>query len=189
MAAPEPPPPVAIVASRYNATITDALVEGARRAYLARGGEATRLVVVPAAGAFEVPGLCAAAAREGFAVVVAIGCVVRGETSHDRHLASAVTGALADLATGSGVAVGLGVLTVDTIEQARERSGGRLGNKGEEAMLAALDTFRASEALRPGADGADGHEMEDADAYFRGVHRRLAAIAPGSHDKASGGDR
>ncbi|MDX9912327.1 MAG: 6,7-dimethyl-8-ribityllumazine synthase [Phycisphaerales bacterium] len=189
MSTTNPVPPAVIVASRYNATITDALVEGARTAYLARGGDAARLVVMPAAGAFEVPGLCAAAAREGFAVVVAIGCIVKGETSHDQHLASAVTGALADLASGSGVAVGLGVLTVDTIEQARARSGGRLGNKGEEAMLAALDTFRASEALRPCVDSSDGHELEDADAYFRGVHRRLAAITPGSRDKASEGGR
>ena len=134
-------PRVAIVVSRYNASVTDLLLEGARTEHLRRGGDESALTVYEAPGAFEVPAIAMAAAKSGrFACVVALGCIVKGETRHDHYLAHAVTDGLMRVATETGVAVGFGVLTVETGAQARARAGGKKGNKGAEAMSAALET-------------------------------------------------
>jgi 6,7-dimethyl-8-ribityllumazine synthase len=144
-------PRVAIVVSRYNATVTDALLQGAIGAYLRAGGEERALTTLDAPGAFEVPVLCAAAAQCGkFDAIVALGCIVRGETIHDRVLGNAVTRELARIASDSLVPIGLGVLSVENSDQARARAGGDKGNKGAEAMEAALQTLHALRLLRTG---------------------------------------
>ncbi|MBX3387299.1 MAG: 6,7-dimethyl-8-ribityllumazine synthase [Phycisphaeraceae bacterium] len=170
--APEPPPPrVAVVVSLYNKSVTAALQRGALRAYSARYPNAPEhsVDVLPVSGAFEIVPVVAQAARSGrYDAVVALGCIIKGETSHDLHLATAVTTSLAHIAAtggpdGAPIAVGLGVLTVDTPQQARERAGGgggrearngggspKLGNKGEEAMLAALQTCLTLRAIHNG---------------------------------------
>lgn len=146
--------PVAIVVSRYHESITSKLLDGAVAAYLARGGRRDDVHVYDAPGAFELPVIVAdAAMSQMFAVVVALGCIVKGETSHDQHLASAVTSSLLKVSVETGVPVGLGVLTVDTIEQAEARAGGAHGNKGEEAMGAALDTFETLDRIAERLDG------------------------------------
>jgi len=140
---------VAVVVSRYNAAVTDALLEGALDEARARGVAREDVVVVPAPGAFEVPALCLAAAKRGdIGGVVALGCIIKGETIHDRVLADAVTRALLRVACETMVPVSLGVLTVNNAAQARARAGGKLGNKGAEAMGALLDTMGALDALR-----------------------------------------
>jgi 6,7-dimethyl-8-ribityllumazine synthase len=83
--------------------------------------------------------------------VVALGCIIRGETTHDQHLARSVTDSLMRIAIDHRVPVGLGVLTVNNAKQARDRAGGKFGNKGEEAMNAALDTLAVVRAVRAGA--------------------------------------
>lgn len=139
-----PPPPVCIVASRYNARITDAMTRDAERIYVQRGGDADALGVIDAAGTFELPALCGAAARSGlYRGVLAIGCVVRGETEHDRYIASAVSTALAELSAMTGAPIAFGVLTVNTPDQAIERA----NTKGAEAMHALLDTVAGIDAL------------------------------------------
>lgn len=139
---------VAIVWSRYNDFVTRPLLEGAIAEFSRRAGSEEGLTILSAAGSFEVPMLVQAAARSGkFDAVVALGCIIKGETSHDLHLATAVTGALLATARETGVPVGLGVLTVDSEEQARARAGGLKGNKGVEAMAAALDTAGSIAAL------------------------------------------
>ena len=136
------PPPVAVVVSRYNAAITDELLAAAMQAYRHAGGRAAAVTVVQAPGAFELVPLVHAAARCGrFAGVVALGCIIKGETRHDEYLAHAVAHGLAHVAITTGIPVSLGVLTVDNIRQARDRAGGSHGNKGEEAMLALLQTI------------------------------------------------
>lgn len=141
-------PRVAIIASRYNASITDALRAGAVRAYAARGGRRADLEIVPAPGSFELVPLAHAAALTGrFAGVLALGCIIKGETSHDRHLATAVANGLVNVAIAVGIPVSFGVLTVDSAEQARDRAGGAKGNKGEEAMGALLDTLSTLDKL------------------------------------------
>src|SRR5204863_331842 len=90
----------------------------------------------------------AAATSGRFAGVVALGCIIKGQTSHDVHLAQAVTSGLMDIVLRTGVPVGLGVLTVDTPAQARARAGGQKGNKGAEAMAAVLDAIAEINAVR-----------------------------------------
>ena len=140
---------IGIVVSAYHAEITAPLETGAVEAFAERGGRADDLVRVAVPGAFElVPVAAAMAAREDLHGVVTLGCIVRGETRHDRWLAQAVANALASLAATSAKPVAFGVLTVERLRQARERAGGSKGNKGREAMLAALAAVRAIQAVR-----------------------------------------
>lgn len=151
---------MAIVWSRYNDFITRPLLEGAVAEFRRQAGSEEGLVVMEASGSFEVPMLVHRAAASGrFDAVVALGCIIKGETSHDLHLATAVTNALLATARETGVPVGLGVLTVDNDTQARERAGGLKGNKGVEAMAAALETAGSIAALgrAPGVARPKGH--------------------------------
>lgn len=146
-------PPIAIVVSRYNKSVTDALERGAIEAYAAMGGRAADLLIVDAPGSFEVVVLSAAALRSGrVAGVVALGCIIKGETRHDEMLGHAVTSGLANLAAQTAMPIGLGVLTVNTTGQALARAGGRLGNKGAEAMSAVVLSLAAINAI----DGSGG---------------------------------
>lgn len=138
---------IAVVVSRYNATVTDRLLEGATAAF-SRAHSDSRVTVIDAPGAFELPALCLAAAKSGrFDGVLAVGCIIKGETSHDRYLAHAVTSGLIGVTLATGVPVSLAVLTVNSPEQALDRSGGTHGNKGQEAMDALLATIRACRAI------------------------------------------
>jgi 6,7-dimethyl-8-ribityllumazine synthase len=135
---------VAVVVSMYHRDITKALEDGARRAFASAGGQPADLMVVEAPGAFELPVIAAAcAARADCAGVVALGCVIAGETRHDRYINSAVTHALAQLSVTTRKPVGYGLLTVDSVKQARARAGGKHGNKGEDAMLAVMWAVQA----------------------------------------------
>lgn len=141
-------PRVAIVVSRYNGSVTAALEEGARRAYGERGGQASSLTLVEAPGAFELTALSLAVALTGrVAGVLALGCIIKGETSHDAFIAHAVAQGLTNVTIATGIPVALGVLTVDTPAQAQARAGGAHGNKGHEAMTALLDTIAALHAM------------------------------------------
>ncbi len=152
---------VAIIVSRYHAAITESLLEGARREFERLGGRAESLAVAPASGAFELPVLASAAAEAGFDAVVALACVVQGETRHDQVIADAVAQGLTAASVRTGVPIGFGVLTVSSIEQARaraqdvasaaEQSGEAkkpVENKGIEAMHAAISTATAIRRLR-----------------------------------------
>lgn len=185
------PPRVLVVVSRYNASVTGRLLRGAVGAYGRAGGESADLRVVEASGAFELACLAGAGARSGrFGAVVALGCIVRGETSHDQVLAGAVTAELCRLSAASGVPVGLGVLTVHTPEQALERSGGGLGNKGAEAMEAALSSARQLVLLmRDGLDAAEvlGRlEVGEGPDKVRGGRAARVGRAEGAGSRAKG---
>jgi 6,7-dimethyl-8-ribityllumazine synthase len=152
-----PFPRVAIVVSRYNHRVTDALRAGALGEYLRRGGIEGGTETVFAPGAFELPVIAAAAVRSGrFAGVVALGCVVRGETDHDRYISAAVADQIARLSVDTLVPVAFGVITANTPQQALARSAhgdepGGKGNKGAEAMAAVLETIAAIGAIGSGA--------------------------------------
>lgn len=142
---------VAVVWSRYNDFATRPLLDGAVAEFTRQIGSDSGLTVIETQGAFEVAIIAHAAARtRRFDAVVALGCIIKGETTHDQHLAHAVTNSLLATARETGVPVGLGILTVDTDAQARDRAGGSLGNKGTEAMAAALETAGALAALAKG---------------------------------------
>lgn len=130
----------AILASRWNPRITDALVDGARRAFSANGvaDEAVDLIRVP--GAWELPVAAANALdRVGYAGVVALGCVVRGDTRHFEQVADECARGLMRVALDTGVPVANGVLAVDDYADAEARAGGSHGNKGEEAALVVIE--------------------------------------------------
>ena len=171
---------VAVVVARYNPAVTDRLLEGAAAEFARLGGEAGSLEVLPAPGAFELPVLARAAIDRGVDAVVALGCLIRGETRHDAVIADAVAGALAGLSAETGVPIGFGLLTVTTAEQAAARSqpvveSGRAGaapdgvekgvvsNKGVEAMAAAVHVATVLRRLRsPGAQSGSGERVPGA---------------------------
>jgi len=155
---PSPPaiPPIGIVVSRYNTPLTERLLAGAREAYAQRGGDPETLGVIEAPGAFELAALCLAAAHAGlYEGLVALGCVIRGQTDHDRYIASAIAHGLVDVTLQTGVPVSFGVITASNDEQAAARAGGDKGNKGTEAMAAVLDTIASAREIARAADRRD----------------------------------
>ena len=130
-----PPPSVLIVRAPYYRDVVDGLGEGAARVFRRVGAT---IDSVDVAGAFELPQAIRLALRgaphDGY---VALGCVVRGETSHYDHICDATMTGLMNLSLTFGIALGTGLLTVETIDQARARAG-QGSNKGEEAALACL---------------------------------------------------
>lgn len=133
----------AIVHSRYNDDIVQALLKGARGALQSRGVAANDIRVLEVPGAWELP-LAAAylADDEDVIAVIALGCVVRGETRHYEHVADECARGLMTVQLESGVPVSNGVLAVERYEHAVDRAGGAVGNKGEEAALAAVAMAR-----------------------------------------------
>jgi len=134
---------VGMAVSRYHDAVTDRLRDGAERVFTDAGGEPDDLVVVTTPGAFELTAVCQALAMRGdLDAVVALGCVIRGETSHDQYIAQAVANGLTQVTLETRLPVAFGLLTCHTRRQAIERAGGAEGNKGEEAMRAAIESVR-----------------------------------------------
>jgi 6,7-dimethyl-8-ribityllumazine synthase len=130
---------IAIVSSRFNATIVDGLLEGARSALQEMGGRAADWEDLEVPGAFELPlAAQAAAASRRFDAVVALGAVIKGETDHYEHIAREAASGLAAVARETGVPVGFGLLTVVKEAQALARSAAGPDNKGAEAARAAV---------------------------------------------------
>ncbi len=133
----------AIVASRYNDSITNKLLDGAVETLLLHGVSDTAIDVCWVPGAFEIPLLADRLAASGeFAAVLCLGAVVRGETTHDQHINRAVSMAIMKSSIRHGVPVSFGLLTCNTLEQAIHRAGGNVGNKGVECAQAALEMVR-----------------------------------------------
>jgi 6,7-dimethyl-8-ribityllumazine synthase len=131
---------IAIAAARFNDFIVASLLKGAQGAWLARGGEAHDLTVVRVPGAFELPVVVRKLAGSGrYDGVVALGCVIRGDTPHFEYVAGECARGLQRAALDTGVPVAFGVLTVESVEQALERAATTAGNKGGEAMESALE--------------------------------------------------
>ena len=130
----------AIVASRWNPGIVDALVDGAQRAFAGHGVGEAALDLVRVPGAWEIPVVAGRLAlTERYAAIIALGCVVRGETRHYEHVADGCAQGLMRVALDNGVPVLNGVLAVERHEDAQARAGGAHGNKGEEVALAAME--------------------------------------------------
>ena len=139
---------VAIVAGRFHRDVVQRLVDGAIAEHARGGGDPSLVSVHWVDGAFEIPVVLDRLAAGGrAAALVALGCVVRGETPHFEHVATAVTTGCEAVARTRGVPVGFGVLTVEDHAQAMARAGGPHGDKGAEAMHAALSTARVVEGL------------------------------------------
>ena len=130
----------AIIASRWNPRIVDALVAGARKAFADHGVAEAALDVVRVPGAWEIPVVASRIAAAGaHRAIVALGCVVRGDTRHFEQVADGCSEALMRVSLDTGVPVANGVLAVDAHEDAERRAGGSHGNKGEECALVAIE--------------------------------------------------
>ena len=139
---------VGIAVARFNELVTEKLLDGAVATLRQHGVADGDVTVAWVPGAFEIPTAASWAARSGsFDAVVCIGAVIRGDTAHFEYVAGECTKGLAQVSMEYGVPVAFGVLTVDSIEQAIERSGTKAGNKGGEAALSALEMVSLLTAL------------------------------------------
>lgn len=143
----------AIVASRWNPRIVDALVDGARRTFVAHGVAPDAIDLVRVPGAWELPlAVARIASRTRHVGVVALGCVVRGDTRHYEHVADGCAQALMQVGLEHGLPIGNGVLAVERHEDAQARADGAHGNKGEEAALAVIEMADLMLQLEKGVD-------------------------------------
>ena len=133
---------MAIVVARYNEAITRRLLEGALKALEETAAESVDVFDVP--GAYELP-FAAKKLVPRFQAVVALGCVIRGDTPHFDYVAGECARGLQQVMLESGVPVAFGVLTTDNLEQAQIRAGGAMGNKGYDATMTAIEMARFGE--------------------------------------------
>lgn len=130
----------AILASRFNSFIVEHLIAGATDTLQRHGAESANIELIYAPGAFELPLLAQrVAALQRHDGLIAVGAVIRGATPHFDYVAGECIKGLHQVSLNSGLPIGLGVLTVDTLEQAIERAGSKAGNKGAEAALAVIE--------------------------------------------------
>jgi len=131
---------VAVVAARFNDFIVSSLLKGATTSWLERGGAPEDLLIARVPGAFELPVAARKLAASGrYDAVVALGCVIRGDTPHFDYVAGESARGLQLASLETGVPIVFGVLTVETVEQALERAATHAGNKGGESMDTALE--------------------------------------------------
>ena len=130
----------ALVCSRFNSFIVDALEGGAVDTLIRHGAKDSDIHIIKAPGAYELPLAVQKVAATGrYDAIIALGAVIRGSTPHFDHVAGECVKGLAQVSLHHDVPVSFGVLTVDTIEQAIERAGTKAGNKGAEAALSAIE--------------------------------------------------
>ena len=130
----------AILVSRWNDLITSRLLDGAKDTIVRHGGSLDNVDVIWAPGSYELPLVSQRLAKSGqYDAVISLACVIRGGTPHFDFVASEVTKGLAAVSLDTGIPISFGVLTTNSIEQAIERAGTKMGNKGTEAALAAIE--------------------------------------------------
>jgi 6,7-dimethyl-8-ribityllumazine synthase len=159
-----------IVVSRFNEFITSKLLEGALDAIERHGADPSATDVAWVPGSFEIPQVALKMARSGrYNAVICLGAVIRGSTPHFDYIAAEVTKGVAQVALSVGVPVAFGVVTTDTIEQAVERAGTKMGNKGADAAVTAIEManlMRQLNALQPSdANPTDQWESEVPDPF------------------------
>jgi 6,7-dimethyl-8-ribityllumazine synthase len=131
---------IGIVVTRFNEFVVEPLLRGALDALRRHGASDKQIEILRVPGAFDMPIVVRKLAlSKRYEVLVALGAVIRGQTPHFDYVAGECASGLARIALESGVPVGFGVLTTDTMEQAVDRAGGKAGNKGADAALAALE--------------------------------------------------
>jgi 6,7-dimethyl-8-ribityllumazine synthase len=130
----------AVVASRFNELITRKMVDGALDCFVRHGGNEKDFHVAWVPGSFEIPAVAKRLAESGkYDAVICVGAVIRGATPHFDYIAAEVTKGVAQLSLSAAVPVIYGIITADSLEQAIERAGTKLGNKGWDAALAAIE--------------------------------------------------
>lgn len=139
---------IALVAARFNDFIVEKLIGGAADFLLRHGMEGENLTLVRVPGAFELPIVCQKLAKSGkYDGIVALGAVIRGATPHFDYVCAEASKGIAQIMLQTGLPIGFGLLTCDTIEQAVERAGSKAGNKGFDAAAALVETIRLMENI------------------------------------------
>jgi 6,7-dimethyl-8-ribityllumazine synthase len=163
----------AIAVSRFNSFITERLLSAAVDALGRSGAKSEDVAVVRVPGAFELPLACKQLAATGkYDALIAVGCVIRGETSHYDYVCSETSRGLQLAQMDSGVPVIFCVLTCDTLEQAIDRAGLKGGNKGFEAGVAAIEMARLSQKLARNSRGSAAGGANSPAAFNRKPRRR-----------------
>jgi 6,7-dimethyl-8-ribityllumazine synthase len=140
----------AFVAARFNDFVVEPLIRGALDALKRHGATDRQVEIVRVPGAFDIPIVARKLAMSRrYDALIALGAVVRGQTPHFDYVAGECASGLARIALESGVPVAFGVLTTDTMEQAVDRAGGKAGNKGTDAALAAIEMANLLRRLEP----------------------------------------
>ncbi|MBF0426354.1 MAG: 6,7-dimethyl-8-ribityllumazine synthase [Magnetococcales bacterium] len=130
----------ALVVSRFNGFIGERLLDGALDCLVRHGANPADLTVIRVPGAFEIPMAADKAARSGrYLGIICLGAVIRGQTPHFDYVAAEVSKGIAGAAMATGVPIGFGVLTTDTVEQAIDRAGTKAGNKGWDTALSVIE--------------------------------------------------
>lgn len=144
---------IGIIASRFNEVITKVMAEGALNELRRLGASEADLHVIWIPGAYEIPLACQSFCETKKPdAIIAIGCIIRGETSHYEHIAQSVCDGLQKVALEEAVPVGLAVLTVETMAQALDRAGGKQGNKGRDAARSVVEMARLIQGLKSRED-------------------------------------
>ena len=144
----------AIVVSRFNAFITERLLQSASDGLLKLGAKKIDIALVRVPGSFEIPSAARTLAQTGkYDAIICLGCLLRGDTAHYDVIVNEVTRGIGQSAQETGVPHAFGVLTCDTLQQAIDRAGLKMGNKGFEAALAAVEMASLTKAIRLPASG------------------------------------
>lgn len=129
----------AVVVSRYNSSITEKLLQGAVETLTKHGASDSAIDVFRVPGAWEIPVTAHKLCKQGYAAILCLGAVIKGETTHDQYINQHVSQALGEMALEFELPIAFGILTCNNMEQAIHRSGGNVGNKGVECAEAALE--------------------------------------------------
>jgi 6,7-dimethyl-8-ribityllumazine synthase len=147
----------AVVASRFNALVTEALLAGCHDTFARHGVAADRIDVAWVPGSFEIPLVARTMAETGrYVAAICLGCVIRGETTHYDYVAGQAASGIQQASLASGLPVIFGIVTTETVEQALNRSGLKAGNKGSDAALAAIEMANLMVRLRERGSGSFG---------------------------------
>jgi len=137
-----------IVVGRFNSFITERLLEGAIDCILRHGGSKDNIEIVKVPGSFEIPLTAKKLAKSGkYDAVICLGAVIRGSTPHFDYVANEVTKGIAQVSLETEVPISYGILTTDTIEQAVERAGAKMGNKGFDAAMVAIEMVNVLKSI------------------------------------------
>jgi len=137
-----------IVVGRFNSFITERLLEGAIDCILRHGGSKDNIEIVKVPGSFEIPLTAKKLAKSGkYDAVICLGAVIRGSTPHFDYVANEVTKGIAQVSLETEIPISYGILTTDTIEQAVERAGTKMGNKGFDAAMVAIEMVNVLKSI------------------------------------------
>ncbi len=140
----------AIITAEFNGLITARLTDGAVEALLRHGATEKQITKISVPGSFEIPTVAGRLAKSGkFTAVICLGCIIRGQTAHFDHVAQQAARGIAEIGPATGIPTIFGIITADTVEQAMDRAGLKMGNAGWNAACAAMEMAGVMQQLPP----------------------------------------